>query len=160
MFRIRASYGRYVQWSQPASEEEWEPLVTCRAMDHLPNLHNLLQLDKFWVSKWQTFFPQELYSMTKTEYRLVNMTALLTFSYCPPKVRSLPCTPTEIPISTAASRVTCYMPFLHPLAMLELCYRSFRSLQSGFFLYSLFPSLVSTLFFFFTLGTTKHLVFT
>lgn len=46
-----------------------------------------------------------MYPMTKTEYKLVNMTALLTFSYCPLKARSLSWAPTEILISIAASRV-------------------------------------------------------
>lgn len=95
--------------AQPVWEEEWEPLVTCRAMGHLPNLHNFLQPEWFSVSNWQTFTLQDVYLMPKTEYRLVNMTALLTFSYRPPKVRSW--APIEILISIAASRVT----YLHAL---------------------------------------------
>lgn len=66
------------------------------------------------MSNWQTFILQEMYPMTKTENRLVSMTALLTFSYCPTKVQSLPRAPTEILISIADRRVT----YLHDLPTL------------------------------------------
>lgn len=135
----------------------YETLLCCRLLQKIPcwyranftfmcilcsgyllNLYSFLQLDWFWVSDWQTFIPQEMYRMPKTEW--LHCQSLVTvFQTCQVQHGLL---------SVSPSRVSIYMPFLHTSAELTLWMFITPALDLCIFFFSiLFSLLLHTLFF-------------